>query len=476
VKTSVLLCAALGLALSTSASALCPWNTSYDSSLNFCTDANNAFGPFTRAMTTACTNGGNGSACTGTVNVFYNGTSTTGIAVPVQRWGKSLASSLRGTGTCPSGSVVSANYDGRCVESTTTFGTEVYGPFPQNYIDACRAAPISAGNACFLNRWSATVYSSVRTQVTPTANWKLPMPSGFTSSDWCVCRNIGTSPHIGWDLVNNGSMTSVAIESGKITRGPLLNGSCGWELELTDRFGTVWYYRHLNQPSLSNGQSITAGATIGLHRDYPGSSCGSGPHLHFERLSAGFFKDSSVSKNCTGVATSCNFDPRKPFPQFKSAVANPLAVIDQSARAAIVELDDSTIARNQVCRLDPASYELEAPTVLTGLQALPSTLQVSLNASERTGALGYTGTILSLAASFQGNAGNVCKAGSCITSVAIYAQTTDGNYARVLSDATVRNSEVNLSADSAFCAPANSTGKYVVKVTDREGMSYRADF
>ncbi len=189
------------LGCSADASALCPFNTSLDTALNFCTDANNAFGPFTRAMTAKCTTNGNGGACTNTVNVYYNGSNTNGTAVAVQRWGKALAQNIRGTADCPLGSIRSANYDNRCVESTSQYGTEVYGPFAQNWIDTCRAAPISGGNACYLNRWAATIYTSVRTKLTPTGpNWTLPMPNGYPSSDWCVCRNIGTSPHIGWDL------------------------------------------------------------------------------------------------------------------------------------------------------------------------------------------------------------------------------------------------------------------------------------
>jgi hypothetical protein len=486
VKVTTLLSAALALAFSSAASALCPWNTSFDSTLKFCTDANNAFGPFTRAMTTNCTNGGNGAACTGTVTVYYNGTNVTGTAVSVQRWGKSLATSLRGTGACPTGSIVSATYDGRCVESTTSFGTEVYGPFPQNYIDACRAAPISAGNACYLNRWAANVYNSVKNQVAPApaaANWKLPMPSGFTSSEWCVCRSFGSSPHIGWDLVNNAaSMVSVAIEAGKITRGPTLNGGCGWELELTDRFNTVWYYRHMNRPNLSNGQSLAAGATVGLHQDYPVTSgpdrCGSGPHLHLERLSAGFFNDSAVSKNCTGTATSCNYDPRKPFPAFKALAAsdsNTVNVVDKVPAELAPELDAAAIARNQVCRIDPASYTLEGADALAELAAAPSALNVSLKATPVVGAAGYSATILALSAGYAGNRENLCKTGSCVTSVTLYAQTADGRYARVLSDSTVRNTAVALSAESAFCAPADATGRYVVKLTGRDGSAYRID-
>ncbi len=458
------------------ANAVCPWNTSLNSTLNFCADSNNAYGPFTRSMTAACLSDGFTGVCTNTVNVFYNGTNLTGIAVPVQRWSKSYAQGVRGTGSCPRGSARSSNFDNLCVETTSQFGTEVYGQFAQAWVEMCRTPAINGGNACFLNRWSSGVYTSVRDRINGTANWKLPMPGGFTTSDWCVCRNIGTSPHIGWDLVNDGNMTSVAIESGKISSGPTLNGGCGWEVELTDRFGTIWKYRHLNQPNLSNGQAITAGATIGLHRDFPSSSCGSGAHLHFERLSAGFFRDSSTSKNCTGVAASCNFDPRKAFPNFRTAVAGTLAVIDETKPTESAAVDAQNFPRNTVCRLDPASYPVVADSDLTGLAPLPNGLTVDFQHTAKTDSTADVAELLAFTAGYSDNAGNVCKRGNCITSVTLYAELIGGGWARVMSDASVRNQQVTLTAESAFCAPQNGTGKYAIKLTDLAGLRYRADF
>ncbi len=470
-----LLCLLLLMIGSAPALALCPWNTSMDDALGFCTDANNAFGPFTRGMTAQCTSTGGGTGCTNTVNVYYEGTNTTGIAVAVQRFSKDYARSLRGTADCPRGAVRSASYDNRCVEVTSQYGTEVYGPFAQNWIDKCRSATIGGGNACFLNRWGAGVYTSVRSSVGP--NWKLPMPSGSTTSNWCVCRNVGTSPHIGWDLVNSGSMTSVAIESGTITSGPTLNGSCGWELQLTDRFGTKWYYRHLNKPNLVNGQSISAGATIGLHRDYPGSSCGTGAHLHFERLSAGYFGDSSVSKNCTGVLKSCNWDPRKPFPAFSKAAieGNDPLVFSNVGEAEPAALSELEIARNRVCRVNPGEYAtVDAKAMIAA--AKPDDLNVSLAVQAVTDEPAYPATRLTGNASFAGNPGNHCIKGSrCIVSWELYAETKSGNWQRLFADASVRNQPVAISADSAWCAPVESSGRYRARIHDGSGASYAVD-
>jgi len=476
-KLALAVLAALGY--SGAASALCPWNTSYDSGLNFCTDANNAFGPFTRAMTTTCTTNGNGSACTGTVNVYYNGTSTTGTAVPVQRWSKTLAQSIRGTADCPLGSIRSANYDNRCVESTSQFGTEVYGEFAQSWIDACRAAPISGGNACYLNRWAASIYTSVRTKLTPAGpNWALPIPNGFPSSDWCVCRNIGTSPHIGWDLVSNAStMQSVAAESGKITSGPTLNGGCGWELGLTDRFGTVWYYRHLNKPNLVNGQSVAAGAVMGIHRDYPSSSCGSGAHLHLERLSGGYFNDSSVSKNCTGTLKSCNYDPRKPWPSVRTSTAtDPLKLLQNDAETPAKTPSEDDVAVNRSCRIDPKTYATVDLNLAAATLALPSDLAVSFKTFPTPEALSFQSNRYALSAHFVGNPNNQCSANdNCIVAWELDAQITDGSFKRIFIDNTLRNTAAEMGVESAFCTPADATGAVRVILQDKLGNKYHAE-
>jgi Peptidase family M23 len=469
----------LSLGFSGSVEAVCPWNTSQDATLGFCVDANNAFGPFTRAMTSKCTTQGGGPACTDLKTVYYNGTNVTGIAVGVQRFGKTFASNLRGTAACPLGAVKSANYDNRCVESTSQFGTEVYGPFPQNWIDACRAAPISGGNSCFLNRWTATVYNSVRSQVASPA-WRLPIPNGFTTSDWCVCRDQipnASSPHIGWDIVNNASsMNSVAIESGKITRGPTLNGSCGWELEITDRFSTVWYYRHMNKPSLSNGQAVSAGQLLGLHRDFPspGGGCGNGAHLHFERLSAGFFGDSSVTKTCANGARSCNFDPRKPFPAFaKNAVANVTPLRTDMAVAEVETLSAAAIARNRVCRVDPEQYPLVSAASWTSLPPAPKNLQVHISAAVESAGQ-YSAPVLSANAEFMGNPKNQCLPGkrNCVVSWTLYAERKGGGFARMLSDASLRNVAAKIDRRAQFCAPKAGTGRYVLIIKDLQGKQY----
>jgi Peptidase family M23 len=462
------------------AQALCPWNTAQDSSLGFCTDANNAFGPFTRAMTDKCSTQGGGPACTDLKTVYFNGTNITGIAVGVQRYSKTFASNLRGTGVCPLGAIKSATYDDRCVESTSAFGTEVYGPFPQKWIDACRAAPISGGNACFLNRWSATIYRSVRSQVA-SPDWRLPIANGFTTSDWCVCRDQipnASSPHIGWDIVNNANpMNSVAIESGKITRGPTLNGSCGWEMEITDRFSTVWYYRHMNKPSLTNGQAVSAGQFLGIHRDYPssGGGCGNGAHLHFERLSAGFFGDSSVTKTCANGARSCNFDPRKPFPAFakSSAITAVSPLYSNAPELEPAELSEAAIARNRVCRVDPKSYPVLNASTWAALPPAPKSLKIQMSAA--TSSVGkYSSPVLSARAEFIGNPKNQCVAGkqNCVVSWALYGEQANGRYARMLTDASLRNVTPVIDRQAQFCAPAQNTGRYVLVIKDLQGKQY----
>ncbi|MCZ8236053.1 MAG: serine hydrolase [Inhella sp.] len=130
--------------------AYCPSGASWDAALGFCADANNAYGPFTQAMTTACINSGAGSACTATT--AYNVGPAT-LFLP--RWSRGLARSLRGNGACPAGAVVDNALDGKCVE-TVGSTRNVYSVYFNDVISRCVA--LGGGNACYSTRWGASFY------------------------------------------------------------------------------------------------------------------------------------------------------------------------------------------------------------------------------------------------------------------------------------------------------------------------------
>lgn len=138
-----------------------------------------------------------------------------------------------------------------------------------------------------------------------------PLPGATTTSAWCVCRAIGTSPHIGIDIATrSGSMVSRAVADGEILEARF-NGECGWEVLLRDPNGAKWRYRHLNKPYVETGDRVVTGRELGEHRDYPKTGCGTGEHLHLERLSASRAvpSDREKGKSCSYGYRSCNFDP-----------------------------------------------------------------------------------------------------------------------------------------------------------------------
>jgi CubicO group peptidase (beta-lactamase class C family) len=127
----------------------CPTGASFSTSLGFCADATYAYGPFTQAMTSACTSSA-GSACTTTVSTTVNG-----VAVSRQRWSLAQAQSLRGTGACPAGAAVNASVDNLCVETVGTVRS-VYSAIATAVVTRClQLAPAAT---CYSTRWEADFY------------------------------------------------------------------------------------------------------------------------------------------------------------------------------------------------------------------------------------------------------------------------------------------------------------------------------
>ncbi|WP_269532268.1 C39 family peptidase [Chitinimonas sp. BJYL2] len=148
------------MAMSLSAHALCPDGSTYDSTLTTCVTSVDAFGPFTNQMVAGCQSAGGGSACTKTYPYLVKG-----HTVNVMRWSKSFAANLRGTGSCPVGSVRSATYGNHCFEQNSGSTNNVYGNFSLEEVAKCES--LGGGSACYTNRWSATFYLQVQGAATP---------------------------------------------------------------------------------------------------------------------------------------------------------------------------------------------------------------------------------------------------------------------------------------------------------------------
>lgn len=135
----------------------CPPATTPDLTLGYCVDADNAYGPFTHAMTSACLAGGGGSACAATLRFTIDG-----HAVDIPRWSRSFAAALRGGGACMKGAHRDGVHPEVCVEEAGDSASgvkEAYGPFDAPLVAACLHN--GGGDACYGNRWSYAFYASL---------------------------------------------------------------------------------------------------------------------------------------------------------------------------------------------------------------------------------------------------------------------------------------------------------------------------
>lgn len=303
------------------------------------------------------------------------------------------------------------------------------------------------------------------------AGYTFPLPGGVLGSGWCVCRSVGTSPHIGQDTyTSSGGMRAVAIADGVID-DRFFDAACGHFLVLKDQGGALWRYVHLNTPTVAIGTRVTRGQQLATLSSYPTSSCGTGPHLHWERRSAGAFADGATGKDCGQGYRSCFHDPVKPFRSAKQGGLGHALLLPATDPATAAPATAVLPARR--CVSDPDSYPVSH---LDGTNARPAAagmLRVRLAAAARDGA-----TVLTAAAHFDGNPGNRCDAlagRNCLVSWTLLAETRDGQWRRVFHDAAVRNHALQRIAAEAWCAPTAATGRYRLLFKDLAGVQYRHD-
>jgi murein DD-endopeptidase MepM/ murein hydrolase activator NlpD len=92
-------------------------------------------------------------------------------------------------------------------------------------------------------------------------------------------RGGGTRRHQGNDIMADHGKAIYAVNSGTVTR-VRSGGLGGLALYLWDG-STEYYYAHLSRISVSAGQRVSGGATLGANGD-TGNAQGGAPHLHFE--------------------------------------------------------------------------------------------------------------------------------------------------------------------------------------------------
>lgn len=141
-----------------------------------------------------------------------------------------------------------------------------------------------------------------------------PLKNVTFGSRWCECRNVGTSPHIGQDMYNwDPQQISYAPRSGTV-HAVSDWGKCGMTVDFVDNGGVKWRFLHILDVYVNPGQNINQGTKIGLHDYFPLPGCGTGPHLHLERLTQGDIKDAGCKmNNCQDGWSVCNYDPVSVF-------------------------------------------------------------------------------------------------------------------------------------------------------------------
>ncbi len=104
-----------------------------------------------------------------------------------------------------------------------------------------------------------------------------PGRTQFTNS-WGAPRSGGRG-HRGTDMFAPWNEPMYAVASGTVyIRNGGLGGKVIW---LTANNGVAYYYAHLNDWNVGNGQRVNQGQTIGFNGD-SGNARGGRPHLHFE--------------------------------------------------------------------------------------------------------------------------------------------------------------------------------------------------
>ncbi|MFE9931136.1 peptidoglycan DD-metalloendopeptidase family protein [Streptomyces sp. NPDC005533] len=106
-----------------------------------------------------------------------------------------------------------------------------------------------------------------------------PLASTGVSTQYKVAGSMWSSGyHTGVDFIASSGTTVRAVGAGTVVSAGW-SGSYGNEVVIRHADGKYSQYAHLSQLSVSSGQSVTAGQTLGLSGSTGNST---GPHLHFE--------------------------------------------------------------------------------------------------------------------------------------------------------------------------------------------------
>ena len=112
--------------------------------------------------------------------------------------------------------------------------------------------------------------------------------SFFGYRSWESTGGVGTLYHQGIDIANVGYTTPIAAAAGGTVIAARYNSSMGNYVTIDHGNGVSTVYMHMSYSTVSVGQYVSQGETIGITGSTGDST---GPHLHFSVVVNGVYVD-----------------------------------------------------------------------------------------------------------------------------------------------------------------------------------------
>ncbi len=301
-------------------------------------------------------------------------------------------------------------------------------------------------------------------------DFTFPLPGGYYTSGWCKCRNIGTSPHIGQDISKAGTKNAIAVQDGKVT-STTYSSSCGYISYIKDEWGTNWRYVHLNRPAVAEGRKIDQGQHFASISQYPKSGCGSGPHLHFERRSAGYFGDSSTGKSCQNGYRSCYYDPIKPWRSGYNSKQVSSRQDSSKQDIKVVNWSQSDSSMPSSCKVPLANLaQIERERFESYGISNNQNITVNFEIIDRHD----LPSLFNASAYLDNNKTNLCKGNRCAVHWQLVAESNEGQLTTIFYHNRTRNVALLRETEEKFCLPENAT-RYWMLIKDNKGNKLRVE-
>lgn len=102
---------------------------------------------------------------------------------------------------------------------------------------------------------------------------------GAVTAEYGATNHPFTGTHYGIDIAGPANQPVVAFRAGTVIKAGALSSGCGRCVYVDHGNGLVSHYSHLSSISVTTGQQVAAGTTLGIQGNTGWST---GPHVHFE--------------------------------------------------------------------------------------------------------------------------------------------------------------------------------------------------